>query len=222
YLELAIPGLIPVSRVVRFTIEDERNLHESTGWQNYLLNPLEANCSWQPQERSRLFGLARLRFRRRFLGFHFPGFHFLRFPRLIIIDRGADKIFQRPLIDLVALEKVNRAPLIAFQARVEELFGIGQACPFIESQLHLAFVGIGNRDDSIARPHRAAHPLPFFDDLAVSLEDELAKLREGLAAPVSNSRDQLIDAFRWIHGVELFRKASRLLLSKTSKDRAGI
>jgi hypothetical protein len=51
-----------------------------------------------------------------------------RFLLLVLIerDRGTDEIFQRPLIDLVALEKIDGAPLIAFEPRVEQFVGIGQ------------------------------------------------------------------------------------------------
>src|SRR5262249_55551067 len=45
---------------------------------------------------------------------------------LIEIDRGTNEIFQRPLVDLIALEEIDRAALIAFETGVEQLFGIGK------------------------------------------------------------------------------------------------
>ena len=61
------------------------------------------------------------------------------------------------------------------------------------------FVGVGDRDQPVARPHRASHPLPFLDDLAVGLKDALADAGEGFAAPVGECCDQPVDAFRWVH-----------------------
>src|SRR4029077_17703579 len=42
-------------------------------------------------------------------------------------------------------------------------------------------------------------PLPFLDDLAVSLKNALADAGKSFAAPVRESRDQLVNALRWIH-----------------------
>src|SRR5262249_52319578 len=60
-------------------------------------------------------------------------------------------------------------------------------------------VGIGDRDDSVAVPHRASHPLPYLDDLTVGLKNTFADAGEDFATPVRQSCDQLVDTFRWIH-----------------------
>src|SRR5579872_2641068 len=82
-------------------------------------------------------------------------------PGPIVVDGGADETFQRRRIDLVALEKVNRASLIAFKACVEEFFGVRQPRPMLKGQLHFVLVGVADRDDAVTRPHRTAHPFPF-------------------------------------------------------------
>src|SRR5207237_1334231 len=96
---------------------------------------------------------------------------------------------------------IDRSPHLAVEARVEELVRIREAGAVGKGQLHLVLVGVGDRDISAVRPYRASHPLPFFDDLAVGLEDALADAREGFAAPVCDSRDQLVDTFRRIHWI---------------------
>src|ERR1700676_4848483 len=100
-------------------------------------------------------------------------------------------------MNLITLEKIDRSPLVAFEARVEELVRIREVRPVGKGELHLPFVGVGDRDYSVARPHRASHPLPFLDDLPVGLEDALADAGERLAAPVFDFCDQPVDTFRW-------------------------
>ena len=85
---------------------------------------------------------------------------------------------------------------VAAEARVEELVGIPELRSVGKGQLHLVLVGVGDRDHSVAGPHRAAHPLPFLDDLAVGRKNALADAGEGLAAPVGEFCDQLVDTFR--------------------------
>src|SRR5215831_2865364 len=119
---------------------------------------------------------------------------------LIVVNGGAHEILESPLVDRIALEEIDRAPLVAVEARVEEPLRIPQARPFVESELHLALVRVADREDALARPHRTSHPLPFLDDLPVGLEDALADALEHPATPVREPRDQLVNLFRWIHG----------------------
>src|SRR5437016_12500950 len=100
-----------------------------------------------------------------------------RFPLqfdLIVINGGTDEILQSTLINLIALEKIDRSSRVAFEARVEELVRIREARPVGKGKLHLLFVAVGDRDYSVVRPHRASHPLPFLDYLPVGLKDTLA------------------------------------------------
>src|ERR1700724_4517513 len=83
----------------------------------------------------------------------------------------------------MALEKIDRSPRVASEARVEELVRIWEARPMGKGKLHLIFVGIADRDDSVARPHWASHPLPFLDDLPVGLKDALADAGERFFPP---------------------------------------
>src|SRR6476469_6142481 len=140
-----------------------------------------------------LFALARFRSSTRR---HFP----LQ-PALIVINSGTDEIFQGTRINPVALEKIDRSSRVAFEARVEQLVRIRQARPVGKGKLHLPFMGVGDRDHSVARPHRASHPLPFLDYFPVGLKNALADAGERLAAPVRESRDQPVDTFRWIHWI---------------------
>src|SRR5580658_7054413 len=118
---------------------------------------------------------------------------------LIVINGGTHEIFQSTLINLIALEQIDRSPSVASEARVEELVRIWKARPVGKGKLHLIFVGVANRDHSVVRPHRASHPLPFLDYLAVGLKDVLADAGQRFATPVCESCDQLVNTFRWIH-----------------------
>src|SRR5882757_6920655 len=80
------------------------------------------------------------------------------------------------LINLIALDKIDRSPRVASEARVEELVRIREVRPVGKRKLHLIFVGVADRDHSVARPHWASHPLPFLDDLSVGLKDGLGTL----------------------------------------------
>src|SRR5580700_4990485 len=99
-------------------------------------------------------------------------------------------------MNLIALEKIDRSPHLAFEACVEELVRIREARPVGKGKLHLIFVRVADRDHSVVRPHWASHPLPFLDYLPVGLKDGLADAGERLPAPVCESCDQLVNTFR--------------------------
>src|SRR5690242_17578411 len=101
----------------------------------------------------------------------------------------------------MAVEKIDRAPSVSSEARVEELVRIWEARPVGKGKLHLIFVGVADRDYSIVRPHRASHPFPFLDYLLVGLKDALADAGEGFATPVCECSNQLVNTFRWIHWI---------------------
>src|SRR5215471_7969104 len=109
------------------------------------------------------------------------------------------------LINLIALETIDRSPLVAFEARVEEPVRIWEARPVGKGKLHLIFVCVGDRYYSVARPHWASHPLPFLDYIPVGLEDDLADAGDRFATPVSEFCDQLVNTFRWIHWTSMPR-----------------
>src|SRR5437016_2416786 len=140
-----------------------------------------------------------------------------RFPLqfdLIVINGGTDEILQSTLINLIALEKIDRSPRVAFEARVEELVRIWEARPVGKGKLHLIFVGVGDRDYSVVRPHRASHPLPFLDDLPVGLQDALAQAGERFATPVCECCDQPVNTFRWSHWISMPPRHLRCLDSR--------
>src|SRR6266849_2563865 len=120
------------------------------------------------------------------------------------------------LIDLIALEKIDRSPRVASEARVEKLVRIREARPVGKGKLHLIFVRVADRDHSVARPHWASHPLPFLDDLPVGLKDGLADAGERLPAPVCEPCDQLVNTFRWIHWI--FKPPILVPFSFSSKE----
>src|SRR5216684_2947126 len=127
-----------------------------------------------------------------------------RFPLqfdLIVVNGGTNEIFQSTLINLIALEKIDRSPRVASEARIEELVRIWEARPMGKGKLHLIFVRVADRDHSVVRPHWTSHPLPFLDDLPVGLKDTLADAGERFATPVCESCDQLVKTFRWIHWI---------------------
>src|SRR5208283_277751 len=137
-----------------------------------------------------------------FLSLYFRSTTRRRFPLQfapIVIHRGTHQIFQRALINLIALEQIDRSPRVASQARVKKLVRIWQVRPMRKGKLHLIFVRVAHRDDSVARPYGASHPLPFLNDLPVGLQDALADAAQRFATPVFQSFDQLVYAFRCIH-----------------------
>src|SRR5437899_12971429 len=99
----------------------------------------------------------------------------------------------------MALEKIDRSPRVAFEARVEELVRIWEARPVGKGKLHLIFVGVADRDDSVARPHWASHPLPFLDYIPVGLRDALADAGGRFATTLGEFWDQLVNSFRCVH-----------------------
>src|SRR5579864_2598428 len=112
---------------------------------------------------------------------------------LIVINAGTDEIFQSTRINLIALEQIDCAPLVASEARVEEPVRISEARPVGKGQLDLVFEDGGDGDDSVVRPHWTSHPLPFFKYLRVCLVYDFAYFREHLPAPVSKLFDLLVD-----------------------------
>src|ERR1700748_1862600 len=144
-----------------------------------------------------------------FLPFCFRACRSLRFHRrfflrsgLIVSDGSADEILQGPLVDSVALEKIDRASLVAFEACVEELVGIGELGPIGKGEFDFALVRVGDRDHSVAIPHRASHMFPFLGDRGGGRKNALADSGERLAAPVPELRDHPFNTFRWNHGFQ--------------------
>src|SRR3977135_3337883 len=87
-----------------------------------------------------------------------------RFPLqfdLIVINGGMDENFLSTLINLVALENIDRSPRVASEARVEELVRIWEPRPVGKGKLHLIFVGVADPASSPWSPHGDSHPLPF-------------------------------------------------------------
>src|ERR1700704_4891084 len=108
----------------------------------------------------------------------------LRFPALIVLDSGTDEFFQGRPVHLVALEKIDRPSLVAFEARIEQLVGIRDVRALVKGQLHPLLVGVADRDDAAAPPPRAPLPLPSLVVLAVGLGDVLADADNRLPPPV--------------------------------------
>src|SRR5690606_25983304 len=75
----------------------------------------------------------------------------------------------------------------------------GQVRAIGEGELDLALVRIGHRDQPVARPGRAAHPLPVLDNLGIGLADKLSQPGEHRAAPIVQPRDHGVDLFGGAH-----------------------
>src|SRR5207248_5456314 len=94
-------------------------------------------------------------------------------------DRGTDERLERARVDLLPLVDVDRAPRVPFEARVEELGRVLQRSPLEEGQLDDALVGLAGADTAVVGPDwsprvGAFDSLPLFNDLGISLLDELA------------------------------------------------
>src|SRR5260221_5745543 len=101
----------------------------------------------------------------------------------------------------MVLEKIDRSPRAASEARIEKRVRIWEARPVGKGKLHLIFVRVADRDHSVARPHWASHPLPFLDDRPFGHRDALPDAGQRFATPVCEFCDQLINAFRWVHWI---------------------
>src|SRR6202035_4231473 len=123
------------------------------------------------------------------------------------------------LINLVTLEKIDRSSRVAFEARIEELVRIREARPVGKGKLHLTFVGVADRDYSVAGPYWASHPLPLLDDLPVGRKKALADAGERFATPVCESCNQLVNTFRWSHWILCLEFLSRFHASSFSAAR---
>ncbi len=92
-------------------------------------------------------------------------------------------------INFLALEEIDRSPFVASEASVEEVVRIWKIRPMGKGNLHLVFVGIGDRDHSVAGPHGTSPPLPFLDDFRIRLKDALTNGRKRCTTPVDKSHD---------------------------------
>jgi hypothetical protein len=120
-------------------------------------------------------------------------------PSTIVSYGSTDDIFQSALIDSVTLVEIDRSPLVAFKAGVEELVRIWKACALNKGQFYFVLERGGHGDDSIVRPTRMALPFQFLDYLGVGIMDDFAKVGEHFAAPVRKGCDLLVNNFGWVH-----------------------
>src|SRR3954466_4327405 len=118
--------------------------------------------------------------------------------RLALVQRhgGADELLQRLLIYGCALMEVDRAPRVAFEARVEKPRRIIERCALRERHLHDVLVGLARADDPGVGPHRNASPFPFLDDFWIGIPDDGTEPSEHLAPPVVELLDPSVDELR--------------------------
>lgn len=117
----------------------------------------------------------------------------------VVRDRDLHETPERRLVRTVLLEDVDRPPLIAFEASIEQLGLVRELRPLHEGHLHLPLVGIGDRDHPVAVPDGRSHPLPILGDRRVGLEHDPTDRGEDLATPVGDAGDVLVDALRGVH-----------------------
>src|SRR4051794_747077 len=118
-------------------------------------------------------------------------------------DGGLDEGHERLLVDLIALVEVDRAPSVAFEARVEQPGWVVQRGALEERELHHALVGLPGADDAVVGPDRDPRirglpPLPLLDHVGVGLLDQRAHPRERVASPVAQLLDTCVDLLRGI------------------------
>src|SRR5580658_5004623 len=91
----------------------------------------------------------------------------------------------------------GRSFRVSRDAEESGLYGRGGSiAPFGKGKLHLIFVGVADRDHSVAEPHWAS--LPLLDNLPVGLKDGFVDAGQRLATPVCEVCDQLVNTLRWI------------------------
>ena len=106
---------------------------------------------------------------------------------------GTDEVLEGWWVEVVLLVDVDGSTEVAVQTGVEEMRGIGQGGALGEGQFDDIFVGLPGAKDTGVGPDGRSPPLPLFDDVGVSLEDEGANGREGLSAPIRELLDPGID-----------------------------
>ena len=82
---------------------------------------------------------------------------------LIVVNSGTDEIFRARALILSPSKKSIARLALRSRSALKSLSGSGRLAPWAKGKLHLLFVGVGDRDHSVVRPHRASHPLPFLD-----------------------------------------------------------
>src|SRR5262249_20345774 len=109
---------------------------------------------------------------------------------------GANQSLESLRVNLVAFVKIDGAPGVAFQDRVEKARRVIQRRALGEGHLHRVLVGIRGADQPIVRPRGTPSPLPLIDDLGVGLLDESAEPGERLTSPVAQLLDPGVYQFR--------------------------
>ena len=107
--------------------------------------------------------------------------------------RRPDEIGQLAFADFIVFVVVNGTPLPALELAIEEPVRVGQTGAFVKGQLHLVLEGFSQTDDAVVGPDRRAPPLPFLDNLMVSLPDYFANLGKRRAAPITKLGNQVVN-----------------------------
>lgn len=107
---------------------------------------------------------------------------------LVERDGGADKILERRLVDDIALMNIDGPARLGVKTGVEETVRIVQRCAFEHVDLDVIPECANGDDVSVVRPHWRI-PFPFLDEVRRGVEDQFAKAREQLAAPVGKFLD---------------------------------
>src|SRR5579864_3297735 len=116
-----------------------------------------------------------------------------------IVSYGSTKeLFQRRLINCVALTEIYRSRFFRLKAGIEEFVRIFQESALKKVHFYCFLEGADSTNKSPVRPYRGL-PLPFLSDVGVGLKDQFAQSGEQLAAPVGKFCDVLVDTFRWFH-----------------------
>ncbi len=127
----------------------------------------------------------------------------LRFASQAEGNGRADEVLQRLVARRIVFEEIDGATLVSLELGVEKSLGIGKSRPVVKGQLGFAFVDPTDAENTVALPHRRAHPLPRLDHLGINSEDGRAKVSQLGTAPVGEFRDVGIDFFAGVHKTTL-------------------
>ena len=101
-----------------------------------------------------------------------------------------------PLIQLLTLSQINRAPHVALQARIEQSAGVRKRRTLGKRHLHHAFISLARADHAAMNPNRNPAPLPVLDHRGKRLPDQSTHMPQRLTPPIAQFPDPCVDQRR--------------------------
>src|SRR5207244_12507355 len=119
-------------------------------------------------------------------------------PSTIVSHSCTNEIFQRGLIDFVAVMEINRSRFLSLKAGIEELVRIRKRRALKKVHLYCFLESAHRQDQSLVGPHGGA-PFQILSELEVRIMNNFAKFSQHLAAPVGKDCYLLVDEFGRVH-----------------------